>query len=263
MKLEFGRVYLQRTIVHQQRVTFEIDSNNPADVNMFDQCSERPCSVFGHPQFSRIQNDYQPGRYPTTTGLLCRETANVPGVIWLQSVYFCPQSLDFWTPPYPQDWDWRKKEPWDALQDQYNQLRVNKTGTAAKLKFWDVALAYAEKHKGSPAFRLRRLDRPFRIRDEQCVGPWGFTEDHLKYMDGAAEAYQLKRWLHGLPSSHDKPKDVMRRAARRRLIKDRATASDVEFFKTLFGASQVMRWIKEANNKTTHATSNEQYRRAI
>ena len=90
------------------------------------------------------------------------------------------------------------------------------------------------------------------------VGPWVFSK-HKKGLFADEEitpnqqqAYELKRWLHGHKSIHGKPKEIMKQAARRRIIKHRVTASDITFFQTIFGASQVGRWMKEAQNKTKH-----------
>jgi hypothetical protein len=70
-------------------------------------------------------------------------------------------------------------------------------------------------------------------------------------------AYELKRWLHGFKSIYDTKKEVAKQAVRRRIIKNKVTKSDLDFFKTIYGVSQVGRWIKEAQNKQKHEhTSN-------
>lgn len=156
---------------------------------------------------------------------------------------------------------------------------------------WPTLVALAERFKASPAFKIRSGHRavegawPVRSVEDTglgviSVGPWGFSvrlreleargvrAGHYSRSTEAAriisaemlsddqrEAYELKRWLHGYKSKHDSVKEVMKHAVRRRIIKNRATPSDIEFFKTLFGVSQVARWIKEANTKTQNEHS--------
>lgn len=161
-------------------------------------------------------------------------------VVWIDPIRFCPTNQKY------------HEEGCD--NSQFHELvgiADKMTGDAA----WLMLCAFAQKHSTQPAFYIRRLSwRP--DRDISAVGPWAFFYDstayHGKSKMQAHECRELKLWLHGKPSRFDPPRTVMQRAARRRVVKHRATPGDIQFFQTLFGVSEVGRWLKEANNKSAH-----------
>ena len=130
--------------------------------------------------------------------------------------------------------------------------------------FWATVVAWMGKYKNTPAYLVNSAWPSDGGGQNALVKSWGFplirkniggscyNVEPFAVAEQYRETYELKRWLHGQPSRHDTAKEIMRRAARRRIIKHRVSESDIQFFQTIFGVAQVGRWIKEAANKTKH-----------
>jgi hypothetical protein len=254
MKLFFFSLHPNRANVYLHGTSFELLEND--EIQKWE---------WSDSNWSRVDDDYR--SEPTTeltrrVSLFCRDEYKIyashfsktsPGdlIVWLDPIPYCPTSRSY-----------------HGHQDYPKQnVELNKIGRWPEgLGGWMQLCAFAQKYAGQPPYVIKR--QHYELRDHGfgkvnvqssnqkrgvSVGPWLFWDkDKYGYDKAEEDARQLKLWIHGRPSKLDAPKDIMRRAARRRIVKHRATRSDIQFFQTLFGVSQVGKWIEESISKKTH-----------
>lgn len=87
-------------------------------------------------------------------------------------------------------------------------------------------------------------------------GPWLISDDpRCEMTKGEREVLELKRWLHGEPSSLDVTptrRAIVAKAVRRRIMKVGLTAGELQFFQTMFSAAELGRWMKEKTETHEH-----------
>jgi len=179
--------------------------------------------------------------------------------IWLDPIYFDPQLGRYWNPPGRG----KKSQFWDLIRILDLYPRSHSLAQHPDI-LWATVAAVADQNKITPSFKFR-LWRKWTLFDpsEIIVGKRKFPSEFIisrwerkgkntptdLIRKSHRETYELKRWLHGLKSKHDDRITIVKRAARRRIIKCKVTAGDIQYFQLAFGASQVGRWMKEANTK--------------
>lgn len=253
MKLIFLSLHPNRANVYLSGTCYELNEDG-----------EIECREWQDTNWSRVEDDYQfkgttektrrisifaRDKYKAYYSFLVRPEPN-DLVVWIDPAPYCPTTRAYH----------------GHLDTPKQRIELNSISFRAKsIGGWMQLCAFAQKYAGQSPYVFKRIAwakdkcRLGELDKHTCgsksgitVGPWWFPErkDYEKDKD-EEEAKQLKLWIHGKPSKLDTPKDIVRRAARRRIIKHRATSNDIQFFKTIFSLSEVGRWIKESQNKNT------------
>ena len=267
MIIKFAELLPKSKRVHIRMVSFELVKNFEYRGEVHELVVTAKFTTSGNDAYDetswgRVEDDVHSDNYfRETSGAFLRDSYRDKDVIWTDPIYYELSSKNYYCPIFYNE-RIRKSKPtynrnnFDLLIDTIRPMSLGTDNYSMIQVFncmaWPTIMAFSIKLKSNPAFRI------VMGRNKADVGPWVFSKEKKDIFSDESvileqlEAYELKRWIHGCKSIYDKPKEIMKKAARRRIIKHRVTTNDITFFQTIFGASQVGRWMKEAQNKNKH-----------
>lgn len=261
-KMVFGRLFLKQTLVHCDTLSFMLIEQSDGDLAIEAMRYDEQWAYIEPGCLGASRHGFN------HSGEFLADPPLSSEITYTDTAAFSTATLSYHSGPSRGESNLDKLDRlfWDCSEADPSRPLHAPGRLRANLVFWATLAAWRQRHKNTPAFRINNAATRSSSRDMVQVGAWGFplsrssrwekptlknvTTDEV--YDGFREAYELKRWLHGYKSKHDTVKEVMKQAVRRRIIKNRVTDSDIQFFQTIFGVAQVGRWIKEAANKTKH-----------
>jgi hypothetical protein len=175
---------------------------------------------------------------------------------WLRSDYYCPVTRKVRPSCGWRACDWQEIHDAMTPATKCGEVRYN-NGLNGNVWFcpsavWLYYAKLAKENACRPRLVIKRAEKTVKscwaaTTEYKKVGPWYFAKEK-HFTEKTSEVMKLKLWLWGESNHYDAKQDPRKKACRRRVLRGRATAQDIAFFQTMFGAAQVATWLKGNNN---------------